>query len=182
MDVMCDGALPLYCVSKRAGRCSRTSPRPMGEQMTTYELKIEKFDVDYVPNPNTRSKSGTTAFKSFWKVRGQILLASQLHGATGPEDGHTPTPKYWLVEDQYNDDLYQIMEVYDRESLHRQWIDDLVKVLTKNKGWAVVIGLGDCSILLFADRLLVPSDKFRNCSTVDSVLEAAQKRIKRKKA
>ncbi len=145
------------------------------------ELKIETFDVKYVPNPNTKSKSGSTTFKAFWKVRDQVLSASQHHGATGPEDGHTSTPSYWLVEDQYNDDLYQIMEVYDPIALNREWLADIVAVLKKNKGWAVALGLGDCSILVYADRLMVPADKFGKCDSVDSVLAAAKKRIKRKK-
>ena len=145
------------------------------------ELKIETFDVKYVPNPNTKSKSGSTSFKAFWKVRDQVLSASQRHGATGPEDGHAPTPNYWLVEDQYNDDLYQIMEVYAPTALNREWLADIVAVLKKNKGWAVALGLGDCSILIYADRLMVPSDKFGMCDSVDSILAAAKKRIKRKK-
>ncbi len=142
------------------------------------DLKIETFDVRYVPNPNTQSKSGSTLFKTFWKVRDQLLSASRKHGATGPEDGHTPPPKYWLVEDQYNHDLYQIMEVYDPNALHPDWLADIVEVLKKNKGWAVALGLGPCSILIFADRLMVPADKFAKCDSVQAVLASAQKMIK----
>lgn len=145
------------------------------------KLIIETFDLKYVPNPNTKTKSGSTSFKAFWKVRDQVLSASQKHGATGPEDGHTPTPQYWLVDDQYNNDLYQIMEVYDPTSLNREWLTDIVAVMHKNRGWAVALGLGDCSILIYADRLMVPSDKFGNCDSLESVLAEAKKRIKRKK-
>lgn len=145
------------------------------------KLAIETFDVQYVPNPNTKSKSGSTSFKTFWNVRDQVLSASQRHGATGPEDGHTPTPDYWLVEDQFNDDLYQIMEVYKPSAFNREWLADIVAVLKNNRGWAVALGLGDCSILIFKDRLMVPSDKFGKCDSVEAVLAEAKKRIKRKK-
>jgi hypothetical protein len=142
------------------------------------DLQIDTFAVRYVANPNTRSKSGKTPFKTFWRVRDQVLSATRAYGRTGPEDGHTPTPEFWLVEDQYNDDLYQIMEIYDPNALTRDWLADIVAVLKRNMGWAVALGLGDCSILIYSDRLLVPADKFTDCMTVDSVIDAARKRIK----
>jgi hypothetical protein len=144
------------------------------------ELRIELFD-GYVPNPNTRSKSGKTTFKTFWKVREQILAVLQLHGSTGPEDGHTPEPTYWLVEDQLNNELYQAMSVHDPSGIDEDWLTDLVKVLHKNRGWGLAVGnlRNDAMLLVFADKLMVRGRIFSKCRTASDVIEAARKAVRR---
>jgi hypothetical protein len=138
-------------------------------------MKIETFDVDYVPNPNTKSKSGATSFQSFSKVRDSVLKASQIHGPTGPEDDGKTKPSFWIVEDQYNDDLYQIMDVYDVEKFSERFIGDIAASLKKHKGWAVAIGNFDKSkFLIFEDRILVREDKFGDCATLFELVRKAQ--------
>ncbi len=138
-------------------------------------MKIETFDVDYVPNPNIKSKSGATSFQAFWKVRDSVLKASQFHGPTGPEDDGKTKPSFWIVEDQYNDDLYQIMEVYDVEKFSERYIQDIAASLKKHKGWAVAIGNFDKSkFLIFEDRILVREDKFGDCTTLTELVRKAQ--------
>ena len=76
------------------------------------------------------------------------------------------------------------MEVYYLPSCQSiaPWLADIVAAYFKNnRGWAVALGLGDCSILIFKDRLMVPYDKFAKCDSVEAVLIEAKKRIKRKK-
>lgn len=141
-------------------------------------LTVESFDVDYVPNPNPNPNpdSDETTFESFWAVREQILEASRKHGATGPEDD-VPKPQFYLVDDQYNDDLYQVMELYDPMALSEEWLQNVCLVLVRNAGWAIALSFGHFSILIFADRLLVPVDKFPDLSSVEAVLASARKQI-----
>lgn len=137
-------------------------------------LAITAFDVDYVPNPNLDAEE--TPFDAFWTVREQILEASRKHGAVGPEDD-APKPSFYLVDDQYNDDLYQLMEIYDPLALTEDWLEDVCSVLSRNTGWAIALSFGHFSILIFADRLLVPADKFSDRSSIEAVLTSARKQI-----
>lgn len=140
-------------------------------------MKIETYEVDYVPNPNKKSKSGSTSFKSFWKVRDSVLKASQIHGPTGPEDDNAK-PSFWIVEDQYNDDLYQIMEVYAVEKFTEEYIRDIAASLKKHKGWAVAIGNFDRSkFLIFEDRILVRKEKFGDCISLPELVRKARAKL-----
>lgn len=139
----------------------------------TATLKIETFDVDYVANPNP---SGETSDDEFWSVREQILEATQRHGTVAPEDD-AERPKFYLVDSQYNDDLYQRMELYDASALTEEWISDICKVLSRNRGWAVALSVGHFSILIFENRLLVPSDKFQDLSSLAVVLDSTGKQL-----
>ncbi len=141
-------------------------------------MKIETYDVDYVPNPNKKSKSGSTSFQSFWKVRDSVLKASQTHGPTGPEDDGNAKPAFWIVEDQYNDDLYQIMEVYAVEKFTEEYIRGIAASLKKHQGWAVAIGNFDRSkFLIFEDRIQVRKEKFGDCTTLPELVRKAQAKL-----
>jgi hypothetical protein len=137
-------------------------------------LRIETFDVDYVANPNPNSEE--TSDDEFWSVRAQVLKATQKHGATFPEDD-AENPQFYLVDSQYSDDLYQLMELYDASALTEAWLGDIREVLSRNPGWAVALSVGHFSILIFENRLLVPSDKFNDLSSIPAVLDAAAKQI-----
>lgn len=137
-------------------------------------LKIECFETKYVPNPNPRSDE--TPFEEFWSVRDQVLEASRRHAPTGPEV-KDPKMKFYLVDDQYNDDLYQNMELYDPNALTEDWVGDICDVLKRNTGWAVALSFGHFCILIFADRILVPADKFSDVSSLGNVLKSAGEQI-----
>jgi hypothetical protein len=139
----------------------------------TAALRIETFDVDYVANPNP---SGATSGDEFWSVREQVLQATKKHGATNPDDD-AEHPQFYLVEDQYNDDLYQLIELYDPLALTEAWLSDICAVLSRNRGWAVALSVGHFSILIFENRILVPSDKFQDLSSVAVVLDSTGKQL-----
>ncbi|GEM_PF-6930050 len=139
----------------------------------TASLLIETFDVDYVANPNP---SGETSNDEFWSVREQILEATQKHGTVAPEDD-AENPQFYLVDSQYNDDLYQLMELYDASALTVEWISDICEVLSRNRGWAVALSVGHFSILIFANRLLVPLDKYHDLSSLAAVLNSTGEQL-----
>lgn len=134
-------------------------------------IPVIYYDADYIPNPNP---NGETPFEEFWQVRQAILVASQRHGETGPESD-TKSPCYWLVEDQYNDDLYQIMEVYRPEGWNVRWLTDLIGELEKYDGWGISIGnIEQGHLLIYADRLMASGPTFANCQDLDAVVQAAK--------
>jgi hypothetical protein len=89
------------------------------------KLPVIHYDADYVPNPNPK---GRTPFKEFWQVRGAVLETSQSVGETGPETD-ARSPRYYLVDDQLNDDRYQNMEVVDPEGWTTDWLAALTTCL-----------------------------------------------------
>jgi len=100
---------------------------------------------------------------------------SQQFGPTGPKN-HTETPcHYWLVEDQYNDDLYQNMEVYEPEAWKPEWLSALIGCLQNHKGWAISIGnIENGHLLLYANRVMATGATFHDCRDFGSVAMAAR--------
>jgi hypothetical protein len=134
-------------------------------------MSVVQYDSDYVPNP---SPTGETVFEEFWQVRASVLAASQEHGETGPESKSDNTI-YWIVDDQYNDERYQNMEVYKPEGWTIEWLTALIGRLREHKGWAISIGnIDQGHLLVFADRLMVTGPTFENCDDLESVVAAAK--------
>src|SRR5690606_36731771 len=110
--------------------------------------------------------------------RSSVLEASRKHGPTGPEDQGETKLSFWIVEDQYNDELYQLLEVYDATKFTEAYIQDIAASLKAHKGWAVAIGDFDRSkFLVFADRILVRGDKFGDCTTLTELIRMAHASI-----
>lgn len=134
-------------------------------------FSVVQYDSDHVANPNP---NGETPFEDFWKVRDSILKASQKHGDTGPES-RSDSPRYWLVEDQYNDELYQHMEVYEPNGWTTEWLLALIDSLREHKPWAVSIGnIDQGHLLIFGDRIMATGPTFAKCSDLESVVIAAR--------
>ena len=132
---------------------------------------VVHYQSDYVPNPNP---NGETPAEYFYAVRGCVLAASQTHGETGPES-RSDTPRYWLVEDQYNDELYQIMQVYEPEGWTIEWLTSLMDALRKHERWGVSISnIDQGQLLVFADRVMVTGPTFARCHDLASVVSAAR--------
>jgi hypothetical protein len=82
--------------------------------------------------------------------------------------------KYWVIDDQYNDEIYQYIEVYASEALSAKWLDAVVHVLRRYPGWGVgVRNLDRAYLLIFANRLMVTGRTFEDCHDTASVLRAA---------
>lgn len=158
---------PLGCMQSNN---IQLQPAPRSNR-DTMSLAIVHYDADYVANP---SPKGETPVEEFWRVRASVLAASQQHGETGPES-KSDNPRYWVVEDQYNDDLYQNMEVYQPEGWTIEWLTALTGALGAHEGWAISIGSIDQGhLLVFADRVLVTGPTFQNCDDLKSVVAAAK--------
>jgi hypothetical protein len=129
-------------------------------------------DSNYVANPNP---NGETPFDEFWRVRASVLAVSQQFGPTGPEFRTDAPLHYWLVEDQYNDDLFQNMEVYEPGAWKSEWLSALMGCLEQHKGWAISIGnIENGHVLLYADRVMVARPTFEGCHDIPTIATAAK--------
>jgi hypothetical protein len=134
-------------------------------------IPVVHYESDHVPNPNP---NGETPFEDFWSVRSSVLEAFQIHGETGP-DARSDNPRYWLVDDQYNDELYQNAQVYSPSGWTAEWLLAVVAALRKHPGWALSVSYIDQGHLIaFSDRLMVSGPTFANCNDVYSVVNAAR--------
>lgn len=134
-------------------------------------VPVAYYDSSYVPNPNPK---GETPFEEFWNVRLAILATTQEHGETGPES-RADQKRYWVVDDQYNDDRYHNMEVYEPEGWSVEWLTDLMKTLGQHEGWGVSVGgIEKGHLLVFADRLMVNGSTFEGCDDLEAVVAAAK--------
>ncbi len=139
-------------------------------QTNIMTVPVVHYESDYLPNPNPEGK---TLFKDFWNVRQTILETSRQFGTTGPEDG--TSVQYWIVEGQFNDDLYQNMEVNEHAAWTTEWLTAMVECLQKCDGWAISIGnIDQGHLLLHADRIMVSGPTFGGCQDLEAVAGAAR--------
>jgi hypothetical protein len=152
-------------------------------------VRVEHYTADRVDNPNPR---GRTSRKTFDKVRLALVAACRQYGVVGPEDDtfdpaldldeddpdFDPTSvigcDLYVVDDQYNDELYQYVEVYTRRVLSAAWLRDVMAVLGRFPGWAIgVKNVRFAYLLVFTDKLMVTGHAFDGCDDLESVAAAA---------
>ncbi len=143
-------------------------------------LRVVHYTTERVENPNPR---GETPMEEFFAVRGDLVEACRRFGPTGPEDRRLADAggrgmRYWVVDDQYNDELYQYVDVLDPEGFSEGWLAAVGGVLRRRPGWGVGVGhLRDGYILIFGDRLMVTGPIFEDCRDQAAVLRAAARSV-----
>lgn len=94
----------------------------------------------------------------------------------GPGDKNSV---YFIVHDQYNDEMYLYMEFENPEAFTAEWLEDITGTLAKFPGWGIgVDSLRKGYILIYADRLLVKGPGFKNCRDIGAVIKVARKQIR----
>jgi hypothetical protein len=100
-------------------------------------------------------------------------LESAMHWERGDEQ-----PVYWIVDDQYNDEMYLYLELEDARGCTAEWLADITHTLAQFSGWGIgVVNLKRGYVLVFADRLLVQGPGFRGCRDVRCVLKAMEEQV-----
>jgi internalin A len=126
--------------------------------------------------PDNRPGAGKVSYSQFLKVREAIVSVCRQHGATGPEQSRNPD--YYVIDDQYNEERYQYVEVLKSSAVSRAWLLDLMAALHKHKNWGAGIkNIGEGYILAFADRLMVTGPTFQGARTLDDVVERARRAL-----
>lgn len=140
--------------------------------MARFEIPIIQFDGEYIPNPNP---AGDTPIEEFYRVRDELLAASSQHGPTGPDDLAIGHGDYYLVENQYNDEMYQRMDVHFPDAWSAPWLRSLIEVLEKNPPWGIYFGGYDTGqVVLFGDRLMISGPALSGCRDFDSFIADIQ--------
>jgi hypothetical protein len=155
-------------------------------------LMIEHYTAERIPNP---SPSGEVSLQLFHKVRNDIVQTCRTHGPTGPMGlfpvGHSfkdsgevldawesgdADPAYYVIDDQYNDEFYQYVEVCAAAHFTAEWIEDIMETLARWPGWGIgIVNINEGYVLVFSDKLMVNGLCFASADELPSVITAAKK-------
>jgi len=84
---------------------------------------------------------------------------------------------YWVIDDQYNDELYQYVEICASAQFTAEWIVDIMTTLGRWPGWGIGIALKEGYVLIFADKLMVNGPCFAGAHDFLTVIAAARKSL-----
>jgi len=150
-----------------------------------HDLAVEHYQSERIPNPYP---GGDLSWRQYQAVRNAMVLTCRRHGPTGPmgefplhknsadimdwEPGDS-NPVYFIVDDQYNDEMYLFMEFVASAGCTGTWLEDVTATLSHFPGWGIGINsLESCYVLIFADRLLVTGPAFSLCRNAEQVINA----------
>jgi hypothetical protein len=121
--------------------------------------------------PDDRPGAGDVPGEWFFQVRDRIVEVCQRHGPTGPEDEPWTADHlyYWVVNDQYNDERYQQVELEQAKGVTRAWVLDLMATLRDLPHWGVIL-LGG-GVYLFGDYVIAHRPWHDGCKDLDAILE-----------
>ncbi len=137
---------------------------------------IEHYTAERVPNYDP---AGDPSWEKFAEVRQSVLKVCARHGTTGPDLEYDIKigPDFWVVDDRYNAERYQYVQVYKPSLLTAQWIADMMAALAEHPCWGVgVSNITGGYLLIFGDRLMV-TGPFHYCNDLESVAITAAKNL-----
>ena len=110
-----------------------------------HDLPVQVVFYDAMRIPDDRPGAGEVPRRIFDLVRDDIVAACRKHGLVGPDDikpYQNGECLYWVVDDQYNDERYQYVEVNGVDGFSTAWLNDMTAALGKHPHW----GLGVPSV------------------------------------
>jgi hypothetical protein len=178
------GRLASYAIAVASVGCGGDAPHErvvrgsVAVQTGEGRVKVIHYTASRVANPNRR---GDTTYAEFEEVRQGIIATCRQFGVTGPDagpDGRSENPAYYVVDDQYNSELYQYAEVYERAALSKAWVSAVMRTLASHTGWGVGIkNIKNGYLLIFADRLMVTGPAFAGSNDLAAVAAAASRNL-----
>jgi hypothetical protein len=151
---------------------------PVSIQTEEPLVKVIHYTSNRVDNPNPR---GETSRIEFDKVRQDVIATCRRFGMTGPDkgpDGWPTNPAYFVIDDQYNSELYQYVEVLDRKAMSAEWIKSAMQTLARHPGWGICIkNIKNGYLIIFADRLMITGPVFEECNDATSVATTVSKHL-----
>lgn len=135
---------------------------------------------------------GDVSYPLFQEVRNTLVKVCKDHGPTGPmgffpfntadEDDcllewmrtADPNPTYRVSADQYNAARYQCVGC-DTKCFTEAWILDLMSMLQDLLSWGVIVsGFPAGNVVVFADKIVVIGERFREVDDLASLVKNAQ--------
>ena len=161
-------------------------------------LRVVPFTQERVPN---LYPGGDLPWQMYHTVRNALVRTSRRYGPTGPmgivkiksdvenpylrlveevdfwERGD-PDPFYYIIDDQWNHELYCYVELYGDNPFNAGWLLSMTTTLQEFEGWGVgVNNIRDSYILIFADRLMV-NGKLAKCRSAIEVVDLVSRLLK----
>ncbi len=136
------------------------------------DIPVIHYQAERIPDDRPGRPATAT---QFWRVREAIVAACQRHG---PVYGEAPSDDegaiYGVIDDQYNEERYQYVEVLKPQGVTKAWLLDLMQTLGEHSNWGVgVANIGEGYLLVFPDQLMVTGRTFRRSKTLDQVVRSA---------
>ncbi len=140
-------------------------------KMANSSPAIVYYDAECIPDDRPR---GPVSSEQFFTVREAIVEGCRRHGLVGPDDGGTHENfVYWVIDDQYNDERYQYLELCKPSAMNKAWLLDLMKTLEEFPDWGVGVSVERGYMLVFYDRLMINGPALKGAATIDEVIEKA---------
>jgi hypothetical protein len=128
---------------------------------------VEHYTATHIDNPNP---AGETSGDDFWEVYEGLEEVCRHYGPTGPGDVDCDL---YLVDDQYNDELYHYLQIYNRSLACPELLHDLMRALKRYPGWGIgVSNIRFAYLLIFESKLMVTGWPFAGCDDVETVAAA----------
>lgn len=140
------------------------------------DVPIVVYDAERIPDD--RPGAGETSGEVFYAVREEIIEVCARHGPTWDQPGvDSSNCDYWVVDDQYNDERYQYLEVKSR-AFTKAWLLDLMAKLVSLPHWGVGITVPKGYVIVFADRVMVAAGPtFDGVRNLNDVIQRASRAL-----
>ena len=162
--------------------------------MDTLNLPVIHFDTEFLDGDyqqsSTYSVERLVSVEQFHRVRNAVLHVCRQFGTVGPvgefqpssdEDGihkvaegpvEDADPDFYVVDDMWNEvDRYVRVEPSSNGTTPHL-LRLMAQALSAYPRWAVGFGFADGYLLVFAEKLMVKGQKFRDCHDFASVAAA----------
>jgi hypothetical protein len=157
-------------------------------------VKIEQFTEPHLHDPD-----GSASAYEFHEARNAIVRTCKLHGPTGPM-GEFPfdlpededcfrvwyesgdhDPAYFVIDDQYNSERYQYIEISDEKFFTENWIVDVMSVLSNLPGWGLCIkSIPGGYAILFKDKIMVRGSSLEKVHDLSSFVVCVHEAFRNK--
>lgn len=130
--------------------------------------------------PDDRPGAGSRAARRFWNVYTDVVDLCRKYGPVGPDDRDAGYDYedfvFWVVEDQYDEERYQYVEICRPEGMTEDWLLELAALLKRKwPRWGVGVRIPLGYLMVFPDRLMVTGRTFRRCTTIPAVIASTRK-------
>jgi hypothetical protein len=139
-------------------------------------IPVIHYTADRIPDDRPGGPATGDQFDALWEA---LVETCGRHGAAERDaDVDFGDLDYWVVDDQYNDERYQYIEVCKPRGMTLAWLRDVMATLKRYPHWgAGIVGLGEGYMLVFADRLMVTGPRFEGATTFDGVVACARRAL-----
>lgn len=152
-------------------------------------IRVDRMGTLVLPNPHP---NGVITWQEFHTIRNELVDVCKNFGRVGPIgkcnirhdanrlhiDDCTPgdnDPQYYIIEDQYNNDCYQYVELYGHDLFSIRWLLAIQEMLSHRTNWGVGISNLPGAYVLIRHNIILAKGirRYGRCSIDDFVSEVS---------